>query len=256
MKEIIIGKLKKIEEKEQVKILFAVESGSRAWRFPSIDSDYDVRFVYIHPIEWYLSIDEGRDVLEYPINDLLDISGWDIRKALRLFKKSNPSIMEWISSPIRYFEYSSFLKQISGLSNEYFSPKSSMYHYIHIATSNYRKYLQGDMVKIKEYFYVLSSILACKWIEINKTIPPIDFEDLLESQVDDKELSNEIKILLERKKSGEELDIEPRIEVISKFLEDEIMYYQSYVKRLDNGKKLDVSILDSLFLKTLKEVWG
>ncbi|MGN9165609.1 nucleotidyltransferase domain-containing protein [Tissierellaceae bacterium HCP3S3_D8] len=256
MKEIIIGKLKKIEEKEQVKILFAVESGSRAWRFPSIDSDYDVRFVYIHPIEWYLSIDEGRDVLEYPINDLLDISGWDIRKALRLFKKSNPSIMEWISSPIRYFEYSSFLKQISGLSNEYFSPKSSMYHYIHIATSNYRKYLQGDMVKIKEYFYVLRSILACKWIEINKTIPPIDFEDLLESQVDDKELSNEIKILLERKKSGEELDIEPRIEVISKFLEDEIMYYQSYVKRLDNGKKLDVSILDSLFLKTLKEVWG
>lgn len=255
MKEIVIGKLKKIEEKEQVKILFAVESGSRAWRFPSIDSDYDVRFVYIHPIEWYLSIDEGRDVLEYPINDLLDISGWDIRKALRLFKKSNPSIMEWISSPIRYFEYSSFLKQISGLSNEYFSPKSSMYHYIHIATSNYRKYLQGDMVKIKEYFYVLRSILACKWIEINKTIPPIDFENLLEIQVNDKELSNVIKILLERKKSEDELDIEPRIEIISKFLEDEIMYYQSYVKTLDNGKKLDTSILDSLFLKTLKEAW-
>ena len=255
MKEKIISELKRIEDVEQVKILFAVESGSRAWGFPSRDSDYDVRFVYIHTTEWYLSIYEKRDVLEYPISNLLDISGWDIRKALHLFRKSNPPFMEWLRSPILYLEHFSFLKQLRELSNRYFSPKASIYHYLHMATGNYREYLQGEEVRIKKYFYVLRPILACKWLESNKTMPPMEFDKLLETQVTDSNLYNEIKRLLDRKKSGEELDIEPRIDVISNFLEEQMDYYKEYVKHINDKESADISVLDNLFRDTLKEVW-
>lgn len=255
MKEKIISELKRIEQDEQVKILFAVESGSRAWGFPSKDSDYDVRFVYIHPTEWYLSIDEKRDVIEYPINDLLDINGWDIRKALNLYRKSNPPFMEWLRSPIMYFEQFGFLNQLRELNNSYFSPKASIYHYLHMATGNYRDYLQGEEVRIKKYFYVLRPILACKWLENNKTMPPMEFQTLLETQVKDPNLYNEVKKLLDRKKLGEELDIEPRIDVISNFLEEQMEYYKEYVKHVDEKEYADISILNDLFRSTLKEVW-
>lgn len=255
MKEIIVEKLNEIEEKENVKILFAVESGSRAWGFPSKDSDYDVRFVYIRPIEWYLSIEQKRDVLEYPINDLLDISGWDIRKALHLFRKSNPPLMEWLRSPILYSEQFSFLKKLKELSNEYFLPKASIYHYLHMANGNYREYLKGSEVKIKKYFYVLRPILACRWLETNKTMPPMEFEKLLETQVKEPELYSEIHKLLKRKKAGEELDIESRIDIINNFLEEQIKHFQEYVKDVENKDRSSLLILNELFRKTLKEVW-
>ena len=78
--------LNKVEQENDIAILLAIESGSRGWGFASTDSDYDIRFVYIHRPEWYLSIDEKRDVIEYPVNNLLDISGWDIRKTLKLYR--------------------------------------------------------------------------------------------------------------------------------------------------------------------------
>ena len=102
MQETILVELKTLEAKECVQILFAIESGSRAWGFPSPDSDYDVRFVYARPADWYLSITPGRDVIELPIEELLDINGWDIRKALGLLLKPNPVLLEWLSSPLRY----------------------------------------------------------------------------------------------------------------------------------------------------------
>ncbi|MBS4537292.1 nucleotidyltransferase domain-containing protein [Clostridium sp. D2Q-11] len=255
MREVILEKLKEIEKEENVKILFAVESGSRAWGFPSKDSDYDVRFVYIRPVEWYLSIENKRDVLEYPINDLLDISGWDIKKALYLFKKSNPPLMEWLRSPIMYMEQYSFLERLKKLRKEYFFPKASIYHYLHMATGNYREYLQGSEVKIKKYFYVLRPILACRWLESRGTLPPVEFDKLLESQVNDPKLYSEVQNLLERKKSGEELDSEPRIDVINDFLEEQMDYYRKYVKGLDNKSSSSISVLNELFRETLKGAW-
>ena len=106
MRQIILRELANLEKEHQVKILFACESGSRAWGFPSQDSDYDVRFIYLHPQDWYLSIEveRKRDVIELPISDDLDITGWDLRKALQLFKKTNPPLLEWLGSPIIYAE--------------------------------------------------------------------------------------------------------------------------------------------------------
>ena len=97
MKDRIIEELKKIEEKENIQIIYAVESGSRAWGFAGTDSDYDVRFIYVHNLDYYLKLEDTRDVLEYPINDLLDISGWDISKTLKLAHSSNPSLYEWFN---------------------------------------------------------------------------------------------------------------------------------------------------------------
>ena len=99
-----------VEADDDVAILLAVESASRAWGFPSSDSDYDVRFVYVRPPDWYLSIDleARRDVIEYPLKDNIDLSGWDLRKALRLFRKSNPPLLEWLQCPIVYRERCSF----------------------------------------------------------------------------------------------------------------------------------------------------
>src|SRR5436189_1813350 len=94
--------LRRIEEQLEIKVLYAVESGSRAWGFASTDSDWDVRFLYARCPEWYLSVQDRRDVLEYPISEGLDVSGWDIRKALVLFARSNPPLMEWLRSPIVY----------------------------------------------------------------------------------------------------------------------------------------------------------
>ncbi len=199
---VIMSELQKIEKEEKVKILYACESGSRAWGFPSKDSDYDVRFIYIRPVEWYLSIFDKRDVIERPINNMLDINGWDLKKALQLFRKSNPPLLEWLQSPIKYYESYSIAEQIRGISPLTFSPKSCMYHYLNMAKGNYREYLQGEQVKIKKYFYVLRPILACCWIEKYNSMAPIQFDRLVESLIPkESELYGIVQQLLVRKKA-------------------------------------------------------
>lgn len=260
MNELILNKLSEIEEQFQIKILYAVESGSRAWGFPSKDSDYDVRFIYIHQPQWYLSIDpQGigtkRDVIEVPINDLLDISGWEITKALRLFRKSNPPLFEWLKSDILYYKKYSFIDELRSLVPVVFYPNASLYHYLNMAKNNYRDYLQGSEVKIKKYFYVLRPILACKWIEVYNTVPPIDFNELVQLMVSNGELKTAIHLLLERKMGGDEMDIEPRIEVINNFIENEIVRLEAYVKTLSVKIEDPTDKLDQLFRRTLNEVW-
>lgn len=219
----ILEELKRIEKEEDVRILYACESGSRAWGFPSKDSDYDVRFIYIRPVDWYLSIFEKRDVIERPISDMLDINGWDLKKALNLFRKFNPPLLEWLQSPIPYAENFSIAEQIRQISPLTFSSKSCMHHYLHMAQGNYREYLQGDQVKIKKYFYVLRPILACEWIEQNNTMPPIEFQVLVDSLVPEgSQLMAAIQELLARKIAGDEMDYEPRMNPINEFLETRI----------------------------------
>jgi predicted nucleotidyltransferase len=150
----ILTELERIEHEENVRILYACESGSRAWGFPSKDSDYDVRFLYARPVDWYLSILEKRDVIERPISGMLDINGWDLRKALNLFRKSNPPLLEWLQSPIVYRENRAIAEQIRRISPFTFSQKSCMYHYLHMAKRNYREYLQGERAKIKKYEFL------------------------------------------------------------------------------------------------------
>lgn len=135
----------------------------KASGFASPDSDYDVRFLYVRTREDYLQLDPLRDVIEQPINDLLDINGWDLQKALRLMYKSNLTLFEWLKSPIIYME-TEFADEMRRVMSDYFSVKHSLYHYISMAEGNYKKYLRTEMVKAKKYFYVLRPLLAGQWI--------------------------------------------------------------------------------------------
>ncbi|ENQ3106715.1 nucleotidyltransferase domain-containing protein [Bacillus cereus] len=254
MRETIQLELKRIEKENDVKILFAVESGSRAWGFPSKDSDYDVRFVYVHRLEWYLSIEQRRDVIEYPINDALDISGWELRKALQLFSKSNPALLEWINSPIVYMKASDLSEHLQEMSSQ-FDPKATVYHYLHMASKNYRAFLQGEEVKLKKYFYVLRPILACKWLEKKGILPPVEFERLVNELTLDAALLQEIEELLKKKKAGIELDVGPRITLLNEFLEEQITYYEEYVKSLEKKSVIDIEKLNVLFQDMLHESW-
>jgi predicted nucleotidyltransferase len=249
--ETIQKKLCETEETYNVNIVYAVESGSRAWGFESSDSDYDIRFIYAHNKNWYLNILPKRDVIEHPIAGKFDCSGWDLRKTLFLMNKSNPALFEWLKSPIVYYKDDYFYSVMEQLSKEYFSPISSAYHYLHMANGNYRQFLQGDKIKVKKYFYVLRPILACMWMEKHNESPPMEFEKLL-AQITGKELLEEIGKLLEKKKSGMELDMEPKAPVINSFIEDSLKYFERAVTSFDPGKKPKRALLDEAFIKILE----
>ncbi|WP_145415036.1 nucleotidyltransferase domain-containing protein [Paenibacillus xylanexedens] len=256
MRDIIARQLAQIEQEEQVRIIYACESGSRAWGFPSQDSDYDVRFIYVRPLEWYLSIEDQRDVIERPISDQLDINGWDIRKALKLFRKSNPPLLEWLQSPIQYDEQYSVAEQIRSLSPLTFSPKSCMYHYLNMAKGNFRDYLQGEQVKIKKYFYVLRPLLACGWIERYETMPPMAFDKLVETLVPaDTSLYTEIHDLLRRKKAGDELDMEPQLPAIQAYITAQIAHVEQLATEIQGQATVEIEVLNRIFQSAVQEVW-
>ena len=224
IQEDIHRRIKEIEDKEQVLIFYACESGSRAWGFPSSNSDYDVRFLYTHHPDWYLAIDLElkRDVIERPINDDLDLSGWDIRKALQLFRKSNPPLLEWLNSPIVYRTNEIIIDRWKSMITKVYSPKASFYHYLHMAQGNNRSYLQGDFVWIKKYFYVLRPLFAMQWIERKSTPVPMKFDVLVQNLIENAEIKNVIEQLVRDKKAGKELDKGPRIDVLSDYLNVEM----------------------------------
>lgn len=256
MRDIIARQLAQIEQEEQVRIIYACESGSRAWGFPSQDSDYDVRFIYVRPLEWYLSIEDQRDVIERPISDQLDINGWDIRKALKLFRKSNPPLLEWLQSPIQYDEQYSVAEQIRSLSPLTFSPKSCMYHYLNMAKGNFRDYLQGEQVKIKKYFYVLRPLLACGWIERYETMPPMAFDKLVETLVPaDTSLYTEIHDLLRRKKAGDELDMEPQLPAIQAYITAQIAHVEQLATEIQRQATVEIEVLNRIFQSAVQEIW-
>ena len=220
MKELILEKLKEIEKRENVKIIHCIESGSRAWGFASPDSDYDVRFIYVRPLEYYLRLDSTRDVIEWQLDDTLDINGWDIKKALTLLHKSNPTLFEWSTSPIVYKTTEEWSK-IKEIINDYFVSKSGLYHYLSTAKGNYREYIKGDNVRLKKYFYVLRPILACKWILDKGTPPPMEFQALMEEYLDI-EIKPDVEKLLDIKMNSPEITLGKPFTEINDYLEKSI----------------------------------
>lgn len=248
MKKVIQDELKKIEEAEDVKIIMAIESGSRAWGFASPDSDYDVRFIYVRNTADYLRLDSIRDVIEWRLDDVLDISGWDIRKALQLLYKSNPVLFEWCASPIVYkeTEESRWLKEILP---HYFSRKKSLYHYLHMARTNYRTYLKDEEVRLKKYFYVLRPILAAQWILDKKCAPPMRFETLVDAELDEA-LKPAISQLLALKKTTPEMGSAHRLTEVNEYLERKMEEINKAAEAV-NTERNEWDTINELFLKML-----
>lgn len=241
----ISKKLDEIEEKEGVRILHAVESGSRAWGFASPDSDYDVRFVYVRPIEDYLRLDEPRDVIEWQLDEVLDINGWDLKKALRQFSKGNATLFEWSGSPIVYRTTSDWEK-IQEVSRLYFSEKAAVYHYYGTANSTFQGYLCGDTVRYKKYFYALRPLLAARYIEEYHAAPPVLFDDLLKLDMPQR-LKAAIDQLLEIKKKTIEGEENPHMPVIRSFIEEETARQKEIADALPDDHNKDWTALNIIF---------
>ncbi|MBQ3015683.1 MAG: nucleotidyltransferase domain-containing protein [Clostridia bacterium] len=250
IRELIMEKIAEIEQRENVKILHCIESGSRAWGFASSDSDYDVRFIYVRPREYYLRLDKTRDVIEWQLDDALDISGWDIRKALILLHKSNPTLFEWNSSPIVYKTTDEW-QRISALINHYFSPKSGLYHYLSTAKSNYHKHITCNTVRLKRYFYVLRPLLACKWILAEGTPPPVEFRILMEKYLDE-EISPDVEKLLDIKINTPEITDGKPFNRINEYFEKTITALTDTLALLPKERIRSWTEINDVFLELLK----
>lgn len=256
VQEEVRDRLRRAENEHDVKVLLAIESGSRAWGFSSPNSDYDARFIYVNRPEWYLSVglEEQRDVIEYPIIDDMDINGWDLRKALRLFRKSNPGFVEWIQSTIIYEQAGCFHQRANELLPQVYSVESGIYHYRSMAKTNFRGYLQAAHVPLKKYFYVLRPLLSVRWLEEFGTPAPIEFDRLRSVIEHELGLQQAIDELLAIKRASPEMGLSPRITPIQNFIERELNRLE-FIKPTRSERKEVEPLLSELFRVVLKETW-
>lgn len=232
----ICDRITKIEADHNVTVLYACEAGSRAWGFASPDSDYDVRFIYVPRLNYYLNVHvpgqpltfEPRDVIEVPINSDLDITGWELRKALRLASNSNPALLEWLTSPIQYWR-STQLSKLLDLSFRHMRPEKLYHHYLGMSTRNYHEHLKGDEVRYKKYLYVLRPLLACRWINLSmikgrNPMPPVDFKTLMDATLFDAKVKDEIQRLLDIKMTSSEAQQSAPWPILQRFILDELAH--------------------------------
>lgn len=256
----VVKRLHRAEEEHSIRILYACESGSRAWGFESPDSDYDVRFIYVRNEDWYLSFDveSKRDVVEYPIVDEIDCSGWDVRKALYLFTRTNGALLEWLNSPIRYLECGQFAEHLRAIAPKAINKTALCYHYSHMARGNARDYLFDDRVKLKKYFYVLRPLFAIRYIEQTNAPPPVEFAKLMEA-VSPESLVAPIERLLELKRKTPELGYGEPIAVINDFIESELARHGAAFSgqgRPDILESKNIRArLNELFRNVVKGMW-
>jgi len=243
MRAQILDCLRRLEADHDVKVLFACESGSRGWGFASPDSDYDVRFIYVNRLSWYLTVEAGRDVIEQPISGDLDVNGWDLRKTLQLLRQSNPTLLEWLRSPIVYSEEADAAARLRALAEEGFSAVRGYHHYVSMAKKNFREHLRGEEVRYKKYLYVLRPLLAARWIRDGRGVPPMRFAALAETTLQDRALLDEINRLLDVKMRAGEAATSPRWHGLHDFIERELEVAAARVP-LDSSQP-DTTMLDA-----------
>ncbi len=217
----ILADLDRIERDERVRILFAVESGSRAWGFPSPDSDYDARFVYVREADWYLSLQPGRDVIELPIDGDFDINGWDIQKALLLLLKPNPVLLEWLSSPIRYRWNDEACATLQAFAERTAYARACLHHYVSLARRMWNEFVEGrESVNLKKYLYILRPAMCIAWIrERPGEIPPMSLPELMAGIALDAAFRDEVLELLARKARTSEVGDGPRLVPLEAFVQ-------------------------------------
>ena len=251
MKKRILEELNKIEKNNDVKVIYACESGSRAWGFASEDSDFDVRFIYVHTKDWYLTIADKPDVIEIPFDGVLDINGWDIRKSLKLLRKSNSPLLEWLSSPIKYRNGGSVMNAFVKISTDAFLPESSCHHYLSMAQNIINDFKEKEKASVKSYLYSLRSILCCRWIIKRVNQPPMKIQDLLNEFLPSGELRELVDKQIDLKIKGTESTKINRSLFFEEYLESQHNFIENNIPK--NPKKLPVETFDSVFQIILSE---
>jgi len=241
--------LKAVEEKYNVEILYACETGSRAWGFPSPDSDFDIRFLYRHEKDWYLSLDTRKDTIEFMVDKDWDITGWDLKKSLLLLKRSNAALIERFQSPVVYYADEGFTTAFKQLALDYYSPIAVFYHHHSLAASFWEELKAPEKIKLKKYFYLLRSLLSCYWITKDQSLLPMHIEGLMEKISGP--IKEEIRELIALKATvGEKYvhTISPNLYQWTKELWGTIEAGKD--KLAVNNR--DISQLNEFFLKTIK----
>lgn len=224
----VMADLARIERDESVRILFAVESGSRAWGFPSPDSDYDARFVYMRRPDWYLSLEPGRDVIELPIDGDFDVNGWDIRKALLLIMKPNPVLIEWLQSPIRYSWNEALCAQLRDFASRTAYARACLHHYLGLAERLWGEFVDGrSEVNLKKYLYILRPSLCLHWIREAQGMPPMSLPELMAGLDLPSSFRDEVASLLEKKAKSSEVGLGPRQAALDDYIGREMAWGRS-----------------------------
>lgn len=253
MTEKIVQYLEKIEKEKEIKILLACETGSRAWGFPSPDSDFDIRIIYVHKKDWYLSLSEKKDSIELMLdNNDIDISGWDLRKSLRLLQKSNPPLLERIQSPILYKSDNAFLGQINEIANSQYSRIATIHHYLSMAKKFAEELKEKEEYKLKKFFYALRSATACKWILEREEMPPIEFQRMIDGLSIERSLLNRIGELIKLKATISESYLHKGENELLGFIDTCINAADEQRNSLPSSKG-NVKELNSFFLKILSQ---
>ncbi len=256
MHEAIQQALVNLEAEHDVRVLYAAESGSRAWGFASPDSDYDVRFIYAHPRDWYLGIGEPRDVIEAMLPGDLDLSGWDLRKALRLYLRCNCALYEWLDSPIVYRERGPLAERLRALLPAAFRAPAAYHHYLRTAQNVADTHLQGERVRIKKIFYVLRPLLACRWIRQAGTQPPTAFERLVEAPWMAPAERHLIRELEHAKAVALESEGAPMAPAVRAWIDAELVAAANAAAALHSEANLATEVLDRLMVECVAEAWG
>ncbi len=256
VESLIQERLISIEQKHDVKIILAIESGSRAWGFASPDSDWDVRFLYVHREPWYFTVHAGRDVIEtgieqHPLGEL-DINGWELRKSLQLLHKSNPALMEWLQSTLVYRRDAPSMNAYDELAKAFFKPQACFQHYVSMAINNTREFLHKDQVRLKKYLYVLRPIFACLWIVRFGSMPPIEFHRLLDTLLPNGSLREEINALLVKKMAGGELETAMPIKALNEFIDEELRRLKTIDFMVEEISPIAHATCDTFLYETIK----
>jgi len=248
--ESIVTRLLEIEKEESVTLLYACESGSRAWGFASTDSDFDVRFICKRPIDGYLVIKAIPDTLEYPVKDTLDVNGWDLKKFLFHFNKSNGVMFEWLQSPMVYLNRGGFRESYLALMHRFFNSRSTIKHYLGLAKRTLLDLGNSPDIKLKKYFYILRPLMAAGWIYRKKTVPPMEFESLLVASDFDSTILSMIEELKWKKELARETLFIPRLMELESFVASEMVRYEADLPSGSNSGG-SVSELNDLFFKSI-----
>lgn len=251
MHEKIQQYLRELEAEKGIEILLACETGSRAWGFPSPDSDYDVRILYKHPKDWYLQLTEQADTIErmYEDNEI-DITGWDLRKSLRLLMKSNASLFERMQSPVIYHAQEGFLEEFQQLANQCYSKIATMHHYLGLAKRAFAEIESESEYKLKKFFYALRASVACKWILERSEVPPIEFPLMLEGLDIDLALKNRIYELIDLKANRNESYYHSAEYELLNFIKTTITQAEEEASTLP-AAKVNPDLLNTFFLQIL-----
>ena len=249
----IEARLARVASEDGVRLLMAVESGSRAWGFPSPDSDYDVRFLYIRPRREYLALKPVRDVVERPIVDEIDLNGWDIRKALSLMLRHNAVLSEWIESSIRYIADDPVVKQLADLSDRHFNPRGYALHYASLGKGTVERWVDPDgEIAVKRYFYALRPALSVRALRLDPLRrPPMSMVPLMQAADLDRVLVDQVDELIARKAKTKEAGNTIRLPEIERLVVDELERAGEVPER--NDKTNFAEEAEALFLELVDE---